>query len=97
VCDYRFSLIDSDFQNQTRGLFGNWSHDVTDDFVLPDGRMAGVGTTINNFESIHRDFALHCEYTKDNDTIYICFQTMTQSYLYDHKFTLTFKNRASYI
>jgi len=47
------------FMNQTRGLFGNWSHDITDDFTLPDGRMAGVGTTINNFESIHRDFALH--------------------------------------
>lgn len=64
VCDYRFSLTDFDFQNQTRGLFGNWSHDITDDFTLPNGMMAGVGTTINNFESIHRDFAMHCEYTK---------------------------------
>jgi hypothetical protein len=26
--------------------------------------MAGVGTSINNFESIHRDFSLHCEYTE---------------------------------
>jgi hypothetical protein len=24
--------------------------------------MGSVGTNINNFESIHRDFALHCEY-----------------------------------
>jgi len=47
------------FMNQTRGLFGNWSNDITDDFTLPNGLMAGVGTTINNFESIHRDFAMH--------------------------------------
>jgi len=64
VCDYRFSLTDSDFQNQTRGLFGNWSNDITDDFTLPNGMMAGVGTNLNNFEGIHRDFAMHCEYTK---------------------------------
>lgn len=25
---------------------------------------------------------------KDNDTVYICFQTVTQPYLYGHKFTL---------
>ena len=50
------------FQNQTRGLFGNWSHDVLDDFTLPNGMMAGVGTTMNNFESLHKDFAMHCKY-----------------------------------
>lgn len=49
-------------QNQTRGLFGNWSHDIIDDFTLPNGMMGSVGTNINNFESIHKDFALHCEY-----------------------------------
>lgn len=47
------------YMNQTRGLFGNWSHDITDDFTLPNGLMAGVGTNINNFESIHKDFALN--------------------------------------
>ncbi|XP_069696205.1 protein mesh isoform X2 [Periplaneta americana] len=46
------------FMNQTRGLFGNWSHDIVDDFTLPNGLMAGVGTSINNFESVHRDFAI---------------------------------------
>jgi von Willebrand factor type D domain. len=63
LCDYRFNLADSDFQNQTRGLFGNWSHDITDDFTLPDGLMASAGSNINNFESIHKGFALNCEYT----------------------------------
>jgi hypothetical protein len=58
----RFTLTGFTFQNQTRGLFGNWSHDIMDEFTLPDGRMGSVGTSINNFESIHRDFALHCEY-----------------------------------
>lgn len=47
------------FMNQTRGLFGNWSHDIIDDFTLPNGMMGSVGTNINNFESIHKDFALH--------------------------------------
>jgi hypothetical protein len=64
VCDYRFSLIDSDIQNQTSGLLGTWSQDITDDFTLPNGLMADVGTTIKNSEGIHRDFALNCEYTK---------------------------------
>ncbi|KAJ9599570.1 hypothetical protein L9F63_009968, partial [Diploptera punctata] len=39
------------FMNQTRGLLGNWSNDVLDDFTLPDGLKVGVPTTeINNFE-----------------------------------------------
>jgi hypothetical protein len=29
-----------------------------------------------------------CCLLKDKDTVYICFQTVTQSYLYDHEFTL---------
>ncbi|PSN45001.1 hypothetical protein C0J52_11633 [Blattella germanica] len=47
------------FMNQTRGLFGNWSHDVLDDFTLPDGFLAGVSTgTLNNVETLHKSFAL---------------------------------------
>jgi hypothetical protein len=64
ICDCTFSSTDCNFQNQTRGLFGNWSHDIIDDFTLPNGLMAGASTTINNFESIHKDFALQCKYTK---------------------------------
>lgn len=30
-----------------------------DDFTTPDGRVAGVN--LNNFESAHRDFGIHCE------------------------------------
>lgn len=48
------------FQNKTRGLFGTWSWDMSDDFTLPDGRVSGVN--LNNFESAHRDFGIHCTY-----------------------------------
>jgi sushi domain-containing protein 2 len=44
------------FINKTRGLFGNWSFDMQDDLVTPDGQI--VQTNINNFESVHRDFAM---------------------------------------
>ncbi|XP_045504606.1 protein mesh isoform X3 [Colias croceus] len=43
------------FMNQTRGLFGNWSLDVNDDFVRPDGTLGTVD--LNNFQSAHREFA----------------------------------------
>ncbi|XP_063236326.1 protein mesh isoform X2 [Bacillus rossius redtenbacheri] len=46
------------FINQTLGLFGNWSFDVTDDFTLPNGQISGVSTNINNFQRLHQDFAL---------------------------------------
>lgn len=32
---------------------------MSDDFTLPDGRRVGVN--LNNFESAHRDFAMHCK------------------------------------
>lgn len=32
---------------------------MADDFTLPDGRV--VGANLNNFESVHRDFALNCK------------------------------------
>ncbi|XP_034249969.1 protein mesh isoform X2 [Thrips palmi] len=44
--------------NQTKGLFGNWSFDMTDDFVLPDNTLAPVTNNLNSFERVHRDFAL---------------------------------------
>nr|H9JIQ1.1 RecName: Full=Protein mesh; Flags: Precursor [Bombyx mori] len=49
------------FMNQTRGLFGNWSLDVNDDFTRPDGTLASVD--LNNFQSAHRDFAQHWQLT----------------------------------
>jgi hypothetical protein len=42
-------------QNQTRGLFGNWSTDLYDDFTLPDG-TPGPSLDINNLESLHNSF-----------------------------------------
>ncbi|KAJ9599568.1 hypothetical protein L9F63_009966 [Diploptera punctata] len=47
------------FMNETRGLFGNWSNNLLDDFTLPDGLQVGVSINMNNFESIHEDFAIH--------------------------------------
>lgn len=44
------------FINKTRGLFGNWSFDMSDDLTRPDGTV--VQTNLNNFESVHRDFAM---------------------------------------
>lgn len=46
-------------KNKTRGLMGTWTWDMGDDFTLPDGRPVGVN--LNNFESTHRDFAMHCK------------------------------------
>ncbi|XP_063384616.1 protein mesh isoform X3 [Cydia fagiglandana] len=43
------------YVNQTRGLFGNWSFDINDDFTRPDGMITPVD--LNNFQSAHRDFA----------------------------------------
>lgn len=37
---------------------GNWSNDVLDDFTLPDGRQVAFGN-LDNFESIHKDFAIN--------------------------------------
>lgn len=45
-------------QNKTRGLLGTWTWDMSDDLTLPDGRI--VGANLNNFEGIHRDFAINC-------------------------------------
>ena len=47
------------FQNQTKGLFGNWSNDPSDDFVLPDGTQTNVD--ILNSESIYDRFGIKCE------------------------------------
>ncbi|CAH0391044.1 unnamed protein product [Bemisia tabaci] len=44
------------FMNQTVGLLGKWSLDQSDDFVLPDGST--VNPNLNNFERVHRDFAI---------------------------------------
>ncbi|CAL4067748.1 unnamed protein product, partial [Meganyctiphanes norvegica] len=45
------------FANITAGLFGNWTFDPEDDFVLPNGEP-GPQVDPNNLEVIHNDFAL---------------------------------------
>lgn len=32
---------------------------MADDLALPDGRVVPIN--LNNFESVHRDFAMHCK------------------------------------
>lgn len=54
------------FINRTRGLFGNWSFDMLDDLTTPDGTI--VQTNLNNFESVHRDFAMRWMLS-DRDTV----------------------------
>ncbi|XP_018022342.1 protein mesh isoform X2 [Hyalella azteca] len=45
------------FANATRGLFGNWTFDPEDDYVLPDGTQGPYYDT-NNFKTIHEEFGL---------------------------------------
>uniref|UniRef100_A0A1Q3FJ17 Putative mucin/alpha-tectorin n=2 Tax=Culex tarsalis TaxID=7177 RepID=A0A1Q3FJ17_CULTA len=45
------------FINKTMGLFGNWSWNRADDLVTPGGAI--VTPNLNNFETIHRQFAMH--------------------------------------
>ncbi|XP_012287244.1 protein mesh isoform X2 [Orussus abietinus] len=46
------------YMNKTRGLMGNWSYDITDDFTNPDGIVSAI-SNINNFETVHREFAIN--------------------------------------
>jgi len=45
-----------EFINQTRGLFGNWTFDIQDDFTLPTGQWGSTFTT-ENLDAIHKNFA----------------------------------------
>ncbi|CAB3241492.1 unnamed protein product [Arctia plantaginis] len=56
------------YMNQTRGLFGNWSLDINDDFTRPDGTRVPIN--LNNFQSAHRDFAQFWQLTdRDQENI----------------------------
>ncbi|XP_043267709.1 protein mesh isoform X2 [Venturia canescens] len=46
------------YMNKTRGLLGNWSNDVLDDFTNPDGSIVVPGN-LNNFAAVHKDFAIN--------------------------------------
>lgn len=41
------------------GLFGNWSWNRADDLVTPGGAI--VTPNLNNFETVHRQFAMLCK------------------------------------
>lgn len=63
-CEFSLEILNNflDFthflQNKTRGLFGNWSFDITDDFTLPDGSKTSVSTNLNDYNHIYTDFGL---------------------------------------
>jgi hypothetical protein len=46
------------FLNQTRGLFGNYSGMIEDDFTLPDG-ISNIAAGMNNIQQIHNEFGRH--------------------------------------
>jgi len=43
-------------QNKTAGLFGNWSFNKLDDFMLPNGQVAALN--LNDLRSIHTNFGI---------------------------------------
>lgn len=45
-------------QNKTRGLLGNWSYDLSDDFVLANGSMPDIPIMMNDFEIFHKRFGM---------------------------------------
>ena len=45
----------------TRGLMGNWTFDIQDDFTLPDGTERAVYQT-DDLENLHKDFAMKCRF-----------------------------------
>ncbi|XP_013171596.1 PREDICTED: uncharacterized protein K03H1.5 isoform X2 [Papilio xuthus] len=81
------------YMNQTRGLFGNWSLDLNDDFMRPDGTLATVD--INNFQSAHRDFAQHWQLTDREQrdigvAMFVREYGRTAAYYNDNQFTPNF-------
>ena len=44
----------------TRGLMGNWTFDIQDDFTTPDGTERAVYQT-DDLENVHKDFAMKCK------------------------------------
>ncbi|XP_058804487.1 protein mesh isoform X2 [Phymastichus coffea] len=45
------------YMNKTKGLLGNWSHDIIDDLTSPDNLITS-SSNLNNFETVHKDFAI---------------------------------------
>ncbi|XP_059481831.1 protein mesh isoform X2 [Neocloeon triangulifer] len=85
------------FMNQTRGLFGNWSFDIIDEFTLPDGSVSGA-TQINNNEAIHRDFGLRWlledkEDSEKGGSLFVHEYTRTSSYYANRTFDPEYRIR----
>ena len=52
-------FIGAYFQNMTRGLMGNWTFDIDDDFTLPSGREQAVFQT-DDIKGLHNEFGMKC-------------------------------------
>ena len=44
----------------TRGLMGNWTFDIDDDFTLPSGREQAVFQT-DDIKGLHNEFGMKCK------------------------------------
>lgn len=51
--------LPEEFKTKTKGLFGVWNDDPSDDFTLPDGGKISIES---NDSTIHYDFGLKCKY-----------------------------------
>ncbi|XP_071512852.1 protein mesh [Panulirus ornatus] len=85
------------FANITRGLFGNWTFDPQDDFVLPDG-MEGPMVEPGNLELIHKEFAMKWvlddkESTDVGKSLFFHENSRSSNYYYDATFEPEWKIR----
>ena len=46
----------------TRGLMGNWTFDIDDDFTLPSGREQAVFQT-DDIKGLHNEFGMKCKFS----------------------------------
>ncbi|KAK3855606.1 hypothetical protein Pcinc_038000 [Petrolisthes cinctipes] len=83
------------FANITRGLFGNWTFDPTDDFVLPDGSSGPVYET-GDFDYVHNEFGM--EWVLDDKespdvgkSLFFHENFRSSNYYYDPNFEPEFK------
>ncbi|XP_076646307.1 sushi domain containing 2 mesh isoform X1 [Halictus rubicundus] len=57
------------YLNKTKGLFGKWNNDMSDDLMTPEGQIVG-SSNLNHFEALHKDFAVKWMLEdKENDLV----------------------------
>lgn len=59
-CAHKSLFFSLRTQNQTRGLMGNWTFDVRDDFTLPNGREGPIFNA-DTMRDTYDNFARECK------------------------------------